>query len=103
MNRGRLGFAFLSAIPGIAMLWFLWQLPAAFRGQTYVQKVEWLPQLGFTFDVGVDALSTVMALLVTGVGGARSYCIRRDISQRRPRIWDALRECSWRFPGQCWA
>ena len=43
MNRGRLGFAFLSAIPGIAMLWFLWQLPAAFRGQTYVQKVEWLP------------------------------------------------------------
>ena len=68
MNRGRLGFAFLSAIPGIAMLWFLWQLPAAFRGQTYVQKVEWLPQLGFTFDVRVDALSTVMALLVTGVG-----------------------------------
>ena len=68
MNRGRLGFAFLSAIPGIAMLWFLWQLPAAFRGQTYVQKVEWLPQLGFTFDVRIDALSTVMALLVTGVG-----------------------------------
>ncbi|MGO1592791.1 MAG: Na+/H+ antiporter subunit A [Ancrocorticia sp.] len=68
MNRGRLGFALLSAIPGLATIWFLLQLPAAFRGEVYEQKVSWLPQLGFTFDVRIDALSTVMALLVTGVG-----------------------------------
>lgn len=68
MNRGRLGFIFLSAIPGLATLWFLWQLPAAFRGEVYTQTVHWLPQLGFSFDVRIDALATVMALLVTGVG-----------------------------------
>ena len=53
MNRVRLGFVFLSAIPGLATLWFLAQLPAAFRGEAYVQQVEWLPQLGFTFDVRI--------------------------------------------------
>ncbi len=68
MKRGRLGFVFLAGIPGIALLWFLMELPRAFRGETYVQKVTWLPQLGFTFDVRIDALSLIMALLVTGVG-----------------------------------
>ncbi|MFT0847717.1 Na+/H+ antiporter subunit A [Actinomycetaceae bacterium L2_0104] len=68
MKRGRLGFVFLAGIPGIALLWFLMELPQAFRGEVYVQKVAWLPQLGFTFDVRIDALSLIMALLVTGVG-----------------------------------
>lgn len=68
MKRGRLGFVFLAGIPGIALLWFLMELPQAFRGEAYVQKVTWLPQLGFTFDIRIDALSLIMALLVTGVG-----------------------------------
>ena len=68
MRRGRLGFIFLAGIPGIALLWFLMELPGAFRGEVYAAKVAWLPQLGFTFDVRIDALSLIMALLVTGVG-----------------------------------
>ena len=68
MRRGRLGFIFLAGIPGIALLWFLMELPGAFHGEVYARKVAWLPQLGFTFDVRIDALSLIMALLVTGVG-----------------------------------
>lgn len=68
MNKGRLGFVFLSAIPGLATLWFAWQLPAAFRGDVYEQRVAWVPQLGFSLDVRIDALATVMGLLVTGIG-----------------------------------
>lgn len=68
MKRGRLGFVFLAGIPGIALLWFATELPQAFRGEVHTQEVMWLPQLGFTFDMRVDALSLVMALLVTGVG-----------------------------------
>lgn len=45
MRRGRLGFIFLAGIPGIALLWFLMELPGAFHGEVYARKVAWLPNL----------------------------------------------------------
>lgn len=69
MRQERLGFIFLAGIPGIALLWFLMELPGAFNAaRSTLPKWRGLPQLGFTFDVRIDALSLIMALLVTGVG-----------------------------------
>lgn len=68
MRRGRLGFAILALIPALAFAWFALRLPEAFAGKVYTQAVAWVPQLGLRFDVRIDALSTVMGLLVTGVG-----------------------------------
>lgn len=68
MSKGRTGFVILALIPAIACGWFILQVPQAINGEVYVSSVRWLPQIGLSLDFRVDALSTVMALLVTGVG-----------------------------------
>ncbi|MCF2706151.1 Na+/H+ antiporter subunit A [Arcanobacterium haemolyticum] len=68
LRKGRGGFAILALIPGIAFVWSLGHIPGAFRGGEYIEHYSWIPQLGLTFDVRIDALSAVMSLLVSGVG-----------------------------------
>lgn len=68
MARGRAGFAILALIPALTFGWFTFQLVRAFDGEVYVSTINWLPQVGLNLDFRIDALSAVMALLVTGVG-----------------------------------
>ncbi len=68
LKKGRGGFAILALIPAVAFLWSLTHLPAIGHGGLYTEHLPWIGRLGFSFDVRIDSLSLVMALLVSAVG-----------------------------------
>ncbi len=72
---GRWVFPVLAAVPAGAAVWVALQGPAALSGRIPVQSVEWIPQLGVSLSFRMDALSWVMALLVSVVGAlVLLYC-----------------------------
>ncbi|MWJ42368.1 Na+/H+ antiporter subunit A [Clavibacter michiganensis subsp. michiganensis] len=53
------------------------QAPAVLPDHEVVERVEWIPSLGITLDMRMDALSWLLALVVTGVGAlVLLYCAR---------------------------
>ena len=77
---GRLGtrlFVVAAVVPFAVMVWTALQGPAVLAGETLVESVPWIPQLGITLTLRVDVLAWVLALVVTGVGGlVLLYCAR---------------------------
>jgi multicomponent Na+:H+ antiporter subunit A len=66
----RPGAAFaLAAVPAVATLgWLVAALPEVTDGALRLEHVEWIPQLGVALDLRLDGLSSVMLLLVAGIG-----------------------------------
>jgi multicomponent K+:H+ antiporter subunit A len=73
-------FARLKSLPVVAMGWILAIFPAAavglitwmslpvLDGQTFTFSIPWIPTLGLSFSLYLDGLSTLFALLVSGIG-----------------------------------
>lgn len=68
-RRGRAVAAW--ATGGVAALSFLWLtalLPAAFAGETAIQRLAWIPAVGLDLAFRLDGLGLLFALLIVGIG-----------------------------------
>jgi len=72
------GLTTAAALAGLLSL-----APAVLRGETFAQRVDWLPQLGLAFSLRLDGLGMLFAGLILGIGllviiYARFYLAPRD-------------------------
>lgn len=71
----RNAFFAVAAALGAVFVLFAWQLPAVLDGAVFVERLNWVPQLGLDFTLRLDMLGLLFALLVTGVGAlVLLYC-----------------------------
>ncbi|GAB3045689.1 Na+/H+ antiporter subunit A [Parafrigoribacterium mesophilum] len=61
-------FPLVALVPAAAFVLTLTQTPTVSAGHAAVEAVPWIPQLQLDLSVRVDALSWLLALIVTGVG-----------------------------------
>lgn len=72
---GRRVFVVLAFIPAAAFVFTLLQTPAMLAGSPPAEVVPWIPQLAVSLAVRVDALSWLLATIVTGIGAlVLLYC-----------------------------
>ena len=72
----RRAFVVLALVPALS---FAWLLPRALDvtdgGDRVLQSISWIPALGVDIDLVLDPLTSIMALVVTGVGAlVLLYC-----------------------------
>ncbi|WP_298818526.1 putative monovalent cation/H+ antiporter subunit A [uncultured Roseibium sp.] len=58
----------LAIVPGMIFLHFAGFIGPVSEGQTFVASMAWAPSYGVNFSVYVDGLSTLFALLISGIG-----------------------------------
>ena len=58
----------LAAVPAAMFVHFLGYLGPVAEGQRFVFGVDWVPALGVRYQMLIDGLSLVFALLITGIG-----------------------------------
>jgi len=72
---GRRVFVILAAVPAAAAVWTACHLGQVRDGGALTQTHPWIPQLGMEFSFRLDALSWVMAMVVSVVGAlVLLYC-----------------------------
>ncbi|SOC44147.1 Na+/H+ antiporter subunit A [Salinicoccus kekensis] len=59
---------FVLVVPLILFIYFLSFISVTSDGRDEMQRMEWVPSLGINFDLYVDGLSLLFALLITGIG-----------------------------------
>ncbi|MCM3712771.1 Na+/H+ antiporter subunit A [Halalkalibacter oceani] len=59
---------FVLILPLVLFVYFIRQLPITSNGGTVEHTVPWVPSLGIHFNVYLDGLSLLFALLITGIG-----------------------------------
>ena len=59
---------FLAVFPFVIFVVFLGYAGQVAGGQTFVVSADWAPSLGVTYSFYIDGLSTVFALLISGIG-----------------------------------
>ncbi|MWB98616.1 Na+/H+ antiporter subunit A [Agromyces seonyuensis] len=70
-------FLVIALLPAAVFVWLATLLPAVLDGGIPTERVEWIPQFGIALDFRLDALSLLLALIVTGIGaGVLAYCAR---------------------------
>ncbi|NQX13184.1 Na+/H+ antiporter subunit A [Microbacteriaceae bacterium VKM Ac-2855] len=76
-HAGPKGFYALAAVPVGAFIATAAYLPEILSGGVITESIDWIPQLGISLSFRLDALSLVLALIVTGVGAlVLFYCAR---------------------------
>jgi multicomponent Na+:H+ antiporter subunit A len=74
---GRQAFVVLALVPATAFVWTVLQLEAVLAGDEVRETVPWVPALGLSIALRLDALALTFAGLVTGVGAlVLLYCAR---------------------------
>lgn len=59
---------FVLLLPLALFVYFLLFLPLTMAGEIITRTVPWVPSLGINFDLYIDGLSLLLALLITGIG-----------------------------------
>ena len=59
---------FVLILPLVLFIYYFNYLPVTRDGGTVMEHVPWVPSLGINFDLYVDGLSLLFALLITGIG-----------------------------------
>ena len=59
---------FVLLLPFALFIYFLFFLPLTTAGEVVIRTVPWVPSLGINFDLYIDGISLLFALLITGVG-----------------------------------
>lgn len=68
-------FYLAAAVSGAAAVWTALLAPTVLQGKAWELSIEWLPMLGLDFDFRIDALSWVLAMIVTVIGAlVLIYC-----------------------------
>ena len=65
---GRRGFTLAALAPAATLAWLVTRLGGVLEGRPATQTVEWVPELGLTLGLRLDALGAVMVVLVSGIG-----------------------------------
>ena len=65
---GRWAFAVAAAAPLGTLIWLLTRVSDVLDGEPTRESVGWIPQIGLTLELRLDALGAVMVLLVSGIG-----------------------------------
>ncbi|MFM8856958.1 MAG: hydrogen gas-evolving membrane-bound hydrogenase subunit E [Actinomycetota bacterium] len=65
---GRRGFLVAALAPLVTLIWIGANASSIIDGDVASWSYDWIPQLGLTVDLRVDALSLVMLLLIAGIG-----------------------------------
>ncbi|MDR2284293.1 MAG: Na(+)/H(+) antiporter subunit A, partial [Sphingobacterium sp.] len=60
----------LPILPALLFIFFAAHVPLISSGNQQLQHFNWVPSLGVNFDLRLDGLSLLFALLITGVGTA---------------------------------
>jgi len=58
----------LAIVPAAVFVFFAGLVPPVAEGQTFTPAVDWAPAYGVTFSFYIDGLSTLFALLISGIG-----------------------------------
>lgn len=58
----------LAAVPLMAFIWFVMQIPVIARGEVVTATLAWVPALGIDVAFRLDGLSLLFALLISGIG-----------------------------------
>ncbi|WP_087007149.1 Na+/H+ antiporter subunit A [Gulosibacter sp. 10] len=68
-------FYVAAAVSAVAAVWTASLAPTVFAGEAWTLQIEWLPLLGLDLTFRIDALSWVLAMIVTVVGAlVLVYC-----------------------------
>lgn len=59
---------FVFILPLTLFIYFLSFLPVTIAGETVMERLQWVPSLGIHFDLYIDGISLLFALLITGIG-----------------------------------
>ncbi|WP_251519330.1 Na+/H+ antiporter subunit A [Staphylococcus sp. Marseille-Q6910] len=59
---------FVLPIPVVLFIYFLTQISTTMSGDTILKQAKWMPHFGMNFDLYVDGLGLLFALLITGIG-----------------------------------
>lgn len=59
---------FVLLLPLFLFIYFLSFLPVTTNGDVVRRNIPWVPSLGINFDLYIDGLSLLFALLITGIG-----------------------------------
>lgn len=59
---------FVLLLPSALFIYFLFFIPLTSAGEVVIRSVPWVPSLGINFDLYIDGLSLLFALLITGIG-----------------------------------
>ena len=59
---------FVLLLPSALFIYFLLFIPLTSAGEVVMRSVPWVPSLGINFDLYIDGLSLLFALLITGIG-----------------------------------
>jgi multicomponent Na+:H+ antiporter subunit A len=54
--------------PTVALVWLAVRAPEVLDGKVITERVQWVPELGISFDLRLDGFGLLMAFLVAGVG-----------------------------------
>lgn len=74
---GRSVFYVAALVPAAAFVFTLASTSTTAAGDSVVERVAWMPELGMALDFRLDTLSWVLSLVVTGVGAlVLVYCAR---------------------------
>lgn len=65
--RARTSLA-LALVPAALTVWFSTFIPAVAAGEVIVHRYTWIPSLGVSFDMVLDGLSLLFAMLICGIG-----------------------------------
>lgn len=72
---GNVMFYLAAAVSAAAAVWTATLGPTVFNGGAWELSIEWLPMLGLDFAFRIDALSWVLAMIVTAIGAlVLIYC-----------------------------
>lgn len=59
---------FVLIVPFVLFIYFLSFTPTTSSGETVIKNLAWVPSLGINFNLYLDGLSLLFALLITGIG-----------------------------------
>lgn len=65
---GRRAFGVAAAVTGVGLVWALAHTEGIVDGAAVAQGFEWVPSLGLSVDLRIDAFSLLFVLLVSGIG-----------------------------------
>ena len=72
---GRRVFPVVAIVPTVVFAWLLTLVPAVAAGEVLVERIEWIRFLDIALSFRLDALSLLLALIVTGIGAlVLLYC-----------------------------
>ncbi|GAA3536019.1 monovalent cation/H+ antiporter subunit A [Aeromicrobium flavum] len=83
----RRAFLVLALVPAASFVWLLGPVARATEGDPTYEHVTWIPQIGLDVDFAVNALSGIVALLVTGVGALVLIYCTWYFRPNDPEIW----------------